>query len=202
MTSFLKEALRALLDYGVEVESWSRGELVYTPSSGPLSLATIVVLLYADNMVMFSMDARKLVEMLKVVDLWASEMAMRINVAKTKIMSVGRGAPNYLLTPHPQWLYAASGIFQVFGRHCQLPGQLAGGGWCSPCALAGCFCVVLPCVGESPPLDADPGEDFWFFYHSTFHLHEWDVAFDASTRGHARNQVQQLLEADFGGQHR
>jgi hypothetical protein len=40
--------------------------------------------------------------MLKVVDLWASEMAMRINVAKTKIMSVGRGAPNYLLTPHPQ----------------------------------------------------------------------------------------------------
>ncbi len=32
-------------------------------------------------------------EILKVVDFWAFEMAMHINVAKTKIMSVGKGAP-------------------------------------------------------------------------------------------------------------
>ncbi len=63
---------------------------------GPLFLATIVVLLYADDMVLFSMDAGKLVEMLKVIDFWAYEMAMRINVTMTKIMSVGRGAPQLL----------------------------------------------------------------------------------------------------------
>jgi hypothetical protein len=40
----VKEALRALPDYGVEVEFWSGRELVYTLSLGPLSLATIVVL--------------------------------------------------------------------------------------------------------------------------------------------------------------
>jgi hypothetical protein len=43
----VKEALRALPDYGVEVEFWFGGELMYTHGSGPLSLATIVVLLYA-----------------------------------------------------------------------------------------------------------------------------------------------------------
>ncbi len=64
----IKEAFRALPDYGVEVEFWSRGELVYTPGSGPLSFATIFVLLYADDMVLFSTDAGKLVEMLRVVD--------------------------------------------------------------------------------------------------------------------------------------
>ncbi len=64
----VKEALRALPDCGVEVEFWSRRELVYTPSSGPLFLATIVVLLYLDDMVLFSMDVGKLVDMLKVVD--------------------------------------------------------------------------------------------------------------------------------------
>jgi len=60
---------------------------------GALSLATIVVLLYADDMVLFNTDVGKMAEMLRVVDLWASEMAMRINVAKTKIMLMGRGAP-------------------------------------------------------------------------------------------------------------
>jgi hypothetical protein len=61
-----------------------------------LSLATIVVSLYVDDMVLFSTDAGKLVERLRVVDFWASKMAMRINAAKTKIMSVGRGAPQLL----------------------------------------------------------------------------------------------------------
>jgi len=72
---------------------------VYTPGSTPLSLATIVVLLYADDMVLFNTNVGKLVEMLKVVDFWASEMAMRINVTKTntKIMLVGRGAPQLLV---------------------------------------------------------------------------------------------------------
>ncbi len=92
-----KEALRVLLDYGVEVELWSRGELVYTPSLGPLFLATIVMLLYVDDMVLFSTNVGKLVEMLKVVDFQASKMAMCINVVKTKIMSMGRGAPQLLV---------------------------------------------------------------------------------------------------------
>ncbi len=50
----VKEALRVLLDCEVEVKIWSGGELVYTPGSRPLSLATIVVLLYADDMVMLA----------------------------------------------------------------------------------------------------------------------------------------------------
>ncbi len=72
---------------------------MYTPSLGPLSLATIVVLLYVNDMVLFSTDARKLVEMLRVVDFWALEMAMCINATKTKIMLVGKGTPSCLLTP-------------------------------------------------------------------------------------------------------
>jgi len=44
-------------------------------------------------MVLFSTNVGKLVEMLRVVDFWAFEMAMCINVAKTKIMSIGKGAP-------------------------------------------------------------------------------------------------------------
>ncbi len=64
----VKEALWALPNYGVEVEFWFGGKLVYTLGSGPLSLATIVVLLYANDMVLFSMDAGKLMEMLRVID--------------------------------------------------------------------------------------------------------------------------------------
>ncbi len=90
----VKEALWVLPDYGVEVEFWFGGELVYTPGSRPLFLATIVVLLYVDDKVLFNMDVGKLVEMLRVVDLWLSKMAMCISAAKTKIMSVGRGAPH------------------------------------------------------------------------------------------------------------
>jgi hypothetical protein len=89
----VKEALRALPDYGVEVEFWFKGELVYTHGLGPLSLATIVVLLYVDDMVLFSTDVGKLVEMLRVVDFSVCEMAMCINAAKTKRMSMGKGAP-------------------------------------------------------------------------------------------------------------
>jgi len=51
-----------------------------------LSLATIAALLYADDMVVFSANADKLVTMLKMVDFWAVQLAMCINVAKTKIM--------------------------------------------------------------------------------------------------------------------
>jgi hypothetical protein len=46
------------------------------------------MLLYVNNMVLLNTDARKLVEMLKVVDLWMFRMAMRINATKTKIMFV------------------------------------------------------------------------------------------------------------------
>ncbi len=70
---------------------------MYTLGSGPLSLATIVVLLYANDMVLFSTNVGKLVEMLKVVDFWACKMAMRINAIETKIMSLGRGGPQLLV---------------------------------------------------------------------------------------------------------
>jgi len=69
------------------------GSVGVQPSCEPLSLATIVALLYADDMVLFSADADKLVTMLKMVDFWAVQLAMRTNATKTKIMSVGRGAP-------------------------------------------------------------------------------------------------------------
>jgi hypothetical protein len=52
------------------------------------------MMLYANDMVVFNTDVKKLVEMLRVVNFWVSKMAMRINAAKTKIMSVGRGAPH------------------------------------------------------------------------------------------------------------
>jgi hypothetical protein len=48
-------------------------------------------------MVSFIMNARKLLEMLRVVDFWAYEMAMCINDAKAKIILVGRGAPQLLV---------------------------------------------------------------------------------------------------------
>jgi hypothetical protein len=66
---------------------------VYNVGSEPLSFATIVALLYADDMVLFSVDVDKLVIMLRMVDFWAVQFSMRINATKTKIMSVGRGAP-------------------------------------------------------------------------------------------------------------
>ncbi len=66
---------------------------MYTRGLGSFSLATIAVLFYADDMVLLNTDAGKLVEMLRVIDFWVSEMAMCINAAKTKIMSVDRGAP-------------------------------------------------------------------------------------------------------------
>jgi hypothetical protein len=98
----VKEALRALPDCGVEVEFWYGGELVYTPGSRPLSFATIIALLYVNNMVLFGTDVGKLVEMLRVVDFWAFEMAMHINATKTKIMLVGRGVPQLHVVTHPQ----------------------------------------------------------------------------------------------------
>jgi hypothetical protein len=67
----LKRPLGRCQTVELEVEFWFGGELVYTIGSGPLSLATIVVLLYVNNMVLFNIDVRKLVEMLKVVDFWA-----------------------------------------------------------------------------------------------------------------------------------
>ncbi len=82
-----------LPECGVEVKFWFRGELVHILGSGSLSLATIVVILYANNMVLPNTNVGKLMEMLTVVDLWASEMAIRISAAKTNIMLMGKGAP-------------------------------------------------------------------------------------------------------------
>jgi hypothetical protein len=57
----VKEAFRALLDYEVEVEFWSGGELMYTLGSGLLFLTTIIVLLYACDMVLFSKEMLRVI---------------------------------------------------------------------------------------------------------------------------------------------
>ncbi|CAK9873837.1 unnamed protein product [Sphagnum jensenii] len=56
----------AFIDLAKAYDSVNREALC--PGSEPLSLATIVVLLYADDMVLFSADADKFVTMLRMVD--------------------------------------------------------------------------------------------------------------------------------------
>jgi hypothetical protein len=61
-----------------------------SPSEG-LSLHQIALLLYANNMVLFSTNPKNMVLMLQCMDTVAKRFAMRINAAKTKVMSVGKG---------------------------------------------------------------------------------------------------------------
>jgi hypothetical protein len=56
-----------------------------------LSLHQIVLLLYADDMVLFSTNPQNPVLMLQCMDIVAERFTMRINATKTKVMLVGKG---------------------------------------------------------------------------------------------------------------
>jgi hypothetical protein len=60
-----------------------------SPNEG-LSLHQIALLLYVDDMVLFSTNSKNLVLMLQCMDT-TKWFAMKINVAKTKVMLVGKG---------------------------------------------------------------------------------------------------------------
>jgi hypothetical protein len=66
------------------------GEMLFERrAKGDLTLHEIFLLLYVDDMVLFSMKPENLVLMLKAMDNVAKCFTMRINASKTKIMSVG-----------------------------------------------------------------------------------------------------------------
>jgi hypothetical protein len=56
-----------------------------------LSPYQIALLLYVDDMVLFSTNPENLVLMLQCMDTVAERFAMRINAAKTKVMLMGKG---------------------------------------------------------------------------------------------------------------
>ncbi len=60
-------------------------------------LHEIFVLLYADDMVLFSIKPENLVLMLKAMDIVAKCFIMHINASKTKIMFVGKGMSQLLM---------------------------------------------------------------------------------------------------------
>jgi hypothetical protein len=60
-------------------------------AKGDLTLHEISLMLYADDMVLFSTKLENLVLMLKAMDNAAERFTMHINASKTKIMSVGKG---------------------------------------------------------------------------------------------------------------
>jgi hypothetical protein len=66
-------------------------------AKGDLTLHEIFLLLYADDMVLFSLKPENLVLMLKAMDIVVEHFIMRINASKTKIMSVGKGTSQLLV---------------------------------------------------------------------------------------------------------
>lgn len=66
--------------------------MFYFVSSGEgLPLHQITLLLYANNMVLFSTNLKNLVLMLQCMDTIAERFTMRINAAHAKVMSMGKG---------------------------------------------------------------------------------------------------------------
>jgi hypothetical protein len=62
-----------------------------------LTLHEISLLLYVDDMVLFSTKSENLVLMLKAMDSIAERFSMHINASKTKIMSMGKGTSQLLV---------------------------------------------------------------------------------------------------------
>jgi hypothetical protein len=89
----VKQALVSMPpDSGVSVQFRADGNLLFSASSeASLMLAHIALLLYVDDMVFFFADPGNLVLMLQGMDVAAERFALRVNVAKTKVMSVGKG---------------------------------------------------------------------------------------------------------------
>jgi hypothetical protein len=80
------------LDSGVLVQFRANDNLLFSASPEvSLTLAQIALLLYADDMVFFSADPGNLVLMLQCMDATVERFAMRVNAAKTKVMSMGKG---------------------------------------------------------------------------------------------------------------
>jgi hypothetical protein len=63
-----------------------------------LSLHQIALLLYADDMVLFSTNSKNLALMLQCMDTDVKRFAMRINATKTKVMSMGKRDSRLLAT--------------------------------------------------------------------------------------------------------
>jgi hypothetical protein len=79
-------------DAGVSVGYRGDGRILFERrAKGNLTWHEIYLLLYANDMVLFSMKPENLVLMLKAMDSAAKCFTMRINASKTKIMSVGKG---------------------------------------------------------------------------------------------------------------
>ncbi len=66
-------------------------------AKGDLTLHEISLLLYANDMVLFSTKLENRMLMLKAMDNIAEHFIMRINASKTKIMSMGKGTSQLLM---------------------------------------------------------------------------------------------------------
>ncbi len=67
------------------------GKMLFEQRAKGDLLHEISLLLYANDMVLFSTKPKNLVLMLKAMDIVAKRFIMHINASKTKIMSVGKG---------------------------------------------------------------------------------------------------------------
>jgi hypothetical protein len=84
---------------GVSVGYRGDGKMLFEwRAKGDLTLHEISLLLYADDMVLFSMKLKNLVLMLNAMDSVAECFTMRINASKTKICLWARARPNF------QWM--------------------------------------------------------------------------------------------------
>jgi hypothetical protein len=89
----VKQALVDMLeDARVSMDYRGDGRMLFEQrAKGDLTLHEISLLLYADDMVLFSTKPKNLVLMLKAMDSAAERFTMCINASKTKIMFVGKG---------------------------------------------------------------------------------------------------------------
>jgi hypothetical protein len=89
----VKQALADMLeDVGVLVGYHGDGRMLFEwRAKGDLTLHEISLLLYVNDMVLFSTKSENLVLMLKAMDSTAKCFTMCFNASKTKIMSVGKG---------------------------------------------------------------------------------------------------------------
>lgn len=83
-------------DSEVLVHFQTNGNLLYfaSPDEG-LLLHQIALLLYANDMVLFSTNLKNLVLMLQCMDTVAERFAMKINATKTMVMLMRRGTHSY-----------------------------------------------------------------------------------------------------------
>lgn len=89
----VKQALASMPpDSGVLVQFRADDNLLFSASlEASLTLAHIALLLCVNDMVFFFADPGNLVLMLQCMDAAIERFTLRVNVAKTKVMSVGKG---------------------------------------------------------------------------------------------------------------